>query len=330
MDVDHISAGEHALDAGLHVLIDHGAVGAAVHLHIHLPRQFIFWHQTDAQQQGVAGKALFRAGDRAAVGIHRRDRDPLQALLSHDIRHRVGQVQGDVVIPEALDDIAVQAAGIGHQFHAGQNLCALQGHTAGHDQADVAAAEDDDPFPHQISLDIEEALGCSGGKNAGAARAGNGDGAPGAFAAAHGKDHGPRPDGAIAVDGVEEADAFILRDLQDHGIGLCLHTGGFQHFNIAPGIFRPGQFLLEAVQTEAVVDALVQNTAQLAVALQDQNAAQALFPGCIGRSKSGRAAADHNQFIVHAPHLPWSRRSEYSCLPPPASRPPGPCAAPGR
>ena len=57
-------------------------------------------------------------------------------------------------------------------------------------------------------------------------------------------------------------------NLQHHSVQLNLHTGLPQQINKPPGIFRPGQFLLKIMQAEAVVDALVQNAAQLMVALQ--------------------------------------------------------------
>ena len=49
------------------------------------------------------------------------------------------------------------------------------------------------------------------------------------------------------------------------------------------------------MQAEAVVDALVQNAAQLAVALQDQNVAQACVIGRARRGKAGGAAADNGK-----------------------------------
>ena len=44
-------------------------------------------------------------------------------------------------------------------------------------------------------------------------------------------------------------------------------TGGAQQFNAAACVFRAGELLAKAVQAEAVVDALVQDAAQLVVAL---------------------------------------------------------------
>ena len=60
---------------------------------------------------------------------------------------------------------------------------------------------------------------------------------------------------------------FVRGYFQHHGVQLHLHTGVLEHLDKASGVLRAGQLLAKAVQTEAVVDALVQNAAQMAVAL---------------------------------------------------------------
>jgi len=71
----------------------------------------------------------------------------------------VGEVQGNIKVVQALHDVAGQATGVGHHFYAGQHLCTLKGHAAGHDQADVAAAEDQHPLAHQIAFHVHIACG---------------------------------------------------------------------------------------------------------------------------------------------------------------------------
>ena len=60
---------------------------------------------------------------------------------------------------------------------------------------------------------------------------------------------------------------FVRGDFQHHRAQLHPDTGGAQQFNAAACVFRAGELLAKAVQAEAVVDALVQDAAQLVVAL---------------------------------------------------------------
>ena len=62
---------------------------------------------------------------------------------------------------------------------------------------------------------------------------------------------------------------LVRGDVKNHGVQTDVNAGLTYHVDEAPGILRAGQFFLEIVQTEAVVDALVENAAQLAVALDD-------------------------------------------------------------
>ena len=95
---------------------------------------------------------------------------------------------------------------------------------------------------------------------------------------------------------------FIRGHFQHHGVQLHLHAGILEHIDEAPGVLRAGELLAKAVQTKAVVDALVQNTAQLLVALQNEDVAQTAFPCLAGSSKARRAAADNDQ-INHCSFL---------------------------
>ena len=78
---------------------------------------------------------------------------------------------------------------------------------------------------------------------------------------------------------------FVRGHFQHHGVQLHLYAGFLEHLNKAPGILRAGQLFAEAVQTKAVVDALVQNAAQFLVALQNKDVAQTAFPCLAGSSK---------------------------------------------
>ena len=60
----------------------------------------------------------------------------------------------------------------------------------------------------------------------------------------------------------------------------------------ALGIFRAGQLLLKGMEAEAVVDALVEDAAELRIALQNQDVLAARVVRGDRRGKARRAAAD--------------------------------------
>ena len=95
---------------------------------------------------------------------------------------------------------------------------------------------------------------------------------------------------------------FVRGHFQNHGVQLHLHAGVLEHLNKASGVLRAGQLLAKAMQTKAIVDALVQNAAQFLVALQNKNVAQTAFPCLAGSSKARRATANNDQ-INHCSFL---------------------------
>ena len=93
---------------------------------------------------------------------------------------------------------------------------------------------------------------------------------------------------------------LVRGDIQHHGVQTDVNAGLTYHVDEAPGILRAGQLFLEIVQTEAVVDALVEDAAQLTVALDDADRATACFPCGIRSGQTCRAAADNHEFVFHA------------------------------
>ena len=119
------------------------------------------------------------------LSSHLGDGHPGDPLLALDVDDGVAQLQGDAVVIQALDDVPLQAAGIGHQLRHALDLGALQGHAAGHNQADVAAAQNDHLSARQIAFQVDKALGGAGGEDS------RGAGAPGMFSAPRGRSRQP-------------------------------------------------------------------------------------------------------------------------------------------
>ena len=174
----------------------------------------------------------------------------------------MADIHRDVEVPQALHLIADQSADEGHDLHHRKDLGALQGQPPGHDHADVAGAQDDHPFAGHLALDVDEALGRTGGIDAGGACSGDPQRAEGALAAPHAQN------GCLGADlqqtvPVQGGDPVLPIHPDGHGLGHEIHTcplGVLEHF---VGIRGPGEGFLEVMQAEAVVDALRQHAAQL-------------------------------------------------------------------
>ena len=301
MHVQHVAAGEDALLAGLQAVIDHRALGKRAHLHARLLAELIFGNQAHGQKQRIAVEMLLRAGDRLALLVHLRHRDAAEALTPLNIDHRMTEHERNIIVLEALDDISVEAAGIGHQFHAGQHLGALERHAAGHDEADVAAAEDDHTLAGHIALQVDEFLRRASGEHARAARAGGRQRAAGPLAASHGQHDGPGLKELHALFTAHGGHEAVAVHAEHSGAAAHLYAQLLHAVDIALGVFGTGQLLLEAVQAESVMDALAQNAAHVVFAFQNQQVADARLTRSDGGRHARRARADHQH--VHILHL---------------------------
>ena len=117
-----------------------GPVGDGDDLHAHAAGKLVLGDQTHGQQQGVAVIVLLSAGDGLEVPVHLGDGDAGDALLALDVDHGVAQLQRNAEIIKTLDYVSLKAAGVGHDLRHDLDLGALEGHAAGHDQADVTGA----------------------------------------------------------------------------------------------------------------------------------------------------------------------------------------------
>ena len=300
MYVQHIAAGKHARQGGLHVFKDDRAVGARIHLDVCAARQLVFRNQADRQQHGIAVEGHFGARNRAAVGADLGDDDALDTVAALNVGNRMGQIKRDVKVVQALHDIARQAARIGHDLDAGEHLGALERHAARHNQADIARTENEHALADHVTLDIQITLRGAGGEHARRTGAGNRDGAAGAFTAAHCQHDGLCLQHFIAARRGDDVDLLVGRDVKHHCVQPDVHAGLADHVDEAAGVFRAGQLFVEVMQAEAAVDALIEDTAQLTVALDDANRAAAVLPRGLCRAQAGRAAANDDKIVIHA------------------------------
>ena len=145
-------------------------------------------------------------------------------------------------------------------------------------------------------------------------------------AAAHAQDNAFGLNDLVALAAADAVYLLIGGHFQHHGAQFHPHAGCAQHLDIAPGVFRAGKLLAKPMQAKPVVDALVQNTAQLCIAFQNQNIAQAMLPRAVRRRQARRAAADDNKFNHGcAPFRFWFHTAAHWCRLCPAIHPTGQC-----
>ena len=168
-----------------------------------------------------------------------------------------------------------------------EHLDPLEGEAAGHDQADVAGAEDDHPPPRQQPHHVDELLRQPRGEHARGPLAGNPDGPASILARAHGQHHRAGINGADALATRHQLQPPDGTDVVDVGVGQHVDAVVDHLLEVTLGVFRPGQFLTEMVQTEAVVDALPEDAAGLALAVDQQD----LLGAALARAEGGGHAA---------------------------------------
>ena len=316
VDLQHVAAGEDPGYAGHAPLVHHGSAGDRVQGHAAGPGQLVFRDQAHGQKQRVAGDQAPGGVDGPPGLVHLGDGHALQTVLAVDLGHGGAEVQGDAEVLQALDDVALESAGVGQKLADGLPPGALQGQAPGHDQADVAGAENDHPLAHQIAFDVHELLGRAGAVNARGPGAADAQCAPAALPAAHGQDHGPGLDfeDAVAVPGRHHPAGC---QTGDRGFRVNGDASGADFLFVDGGVFRAGQLPAQLVQAEAVVDALLQNAAGPGFAVENGHVGDAPVVGRGGGGHTGGTAADDNQIMgFHwvSPILPASRPEPGPCF----------------
>ena len=223
-------------------------------------------------------------------------------------RHRVVEQKGYAVVLQTLDDVALQAAGIGHDLRHKFDFRALPGHAPGHNQANIAGTEDDHALAGQIAVDVGQPLRRARRVDARGPRAGNAQCTAGPLAAAHGQYHRAGLQRGEPALGRNAGHRAVLADLQHHRVQPDFDVRALQTADEALYILRPGQFLAEEVQAKAVVDALLQNAAQRAVALEDDDLRLRRFLSRLQRRRQARGPAADDDYVKLPLHLHTSPR----------------------
>ena len=230
-----------------------------------------------------------------------REHDALDAFTAENVHHGRGEVQGNIEILQTLHDVALEPAGIRHDLRHGVDVCALERHAPRHNQADVAGAEDHNLAPGHQPFHVDEPLRRARRVDARRAVAGDVQRPARPLAAAHREDDRLRADLLQPALAPRHGQHTLRRDIEHHRVQPVWDLQRLHLLDEAVGIFRAGQLLPERVQAEARVNALVQDAAELTVALEDQDILHARAPRGDGRGQPRRAAADDGQlYLFHA------------------------------
>ena len=304
--MQHISGGKYAGNGCLQGFIDHRSVRNAAHLCAEADRQFIFGKETHGQEQRVAVIVLFRSRNRFAVRTDFRDHDAFHTFLPLDPHYRVRELKRNAEVIQALHDVPLQAAGIRHQLGADQHPGAFQRHAPRHDETDVPGAQDDNPAAGQIALYIDQPLRCSRRKYTRRTETGYVQGAAASLAAAHGEDQGfglqeKKP--VLLIDRHDMLAAVLpLTDVHDHRVQLVFDFALVYLVGISLCVFGPGQLFLECMEAEAVVNALIEYTAEPVFSFEYEYASLSRIKGGHGCSEPGGPSSDDNQVIFRPFH----------------------------
>ena len=233
--------------------------------------------------------------------VHLCDLHAREPVGAEHARDRVAQVQRDVIVVQALVDVARQTRGGGLGLVHAEHLRALKRQAARHDEPDVAAAEDDAAAGRQLAEQVRKVLRGAGREHARRARAVDKDLLCRALAAAGGQHERARlvAGDAVAADGADRKAAGRFLHARDEGLRARLDLQLLEPVDEALDIFRPCQPLAEARKAEAVMNALLEHAAQTHLALDEQHV-RAVFVRGDGGCEPARAAADDDDVIHHA------------------------------
>ena len=207
-----------------------------------------------------------------------------------------------------MDNVTLQAAGIGHDFSYGLYLSSLQGQPARHDKADISGTEDYNFPSRKISLQIDKTLRRARREYTCRAVSRNIQCTAGTLPAAHCKDDCLRSYLKESVFGVYSGHFFDRerfagmkgRNINYHCIEHIFDPAVHGLGDKAGGIFRTCKFFAESVQAKSVVNALVQNSAQFPVALQNENTVYSvIFCGNRCCQPGGAASDNYNIISFH-------------------------------
>ena len=200
-------------------------------------------------------------------------------------------------------DISGQTIGEGTNFQDSFHFASFETHTASHNQTNITAAENNYLFAWQETFHVNHTLSSAGSKDTCRTFTRNANSTAGTFPAAHSQNNCFTLNLQKTFFRADSNNSFILKNFQNHGINQSFYFRLiFDQLYTAIRIARSGQFFFEVMEAEAIMNTLLQNTAQFTVTFDDQNFFGTIFPGAIRGRKTSRPAADNN-YIINLVHF---------------------------
>ena len=184
----HVAAGKYTGDLGFHIFIYHGPLGVGVHGNTCLAGQLVFGDQPTLSRMVSTSNSI------SVPGIGRRFSSTLQRWLfplafCPEFPQWCGISTAEYQNPASTAQCCGSTRRNKASLPRRRALWLPPASYGAHDQADIAASQNQYPSAHQVAFHIYIALGCTGGINSRRAGAGGADSPAGALAAAHAQDN---------------------------------------------------------------------------------------------------------------------------------------------
>jgi len=185
-----ITASKHTGNVGLEGGINDGSVGARMELDAHVTADFVLGDKTNGKKKAIALHVIGLAHvGLESLGITRSNGNTLNVILAVDGNNGVAQVERNLVVLKALNNITLKTVAGRKNLKHTKNIAVLKGHTTSHDQTDITRAKDDDVLAGQMAVHVNKLLGKTSGENTSRTRAGDLDGCTRTLTATGGNDN---------------------------------------------------------------------------------------------------------------------------------------------
>ena len=209
------------------------------------------------------------------------------------------QQQRNIKVSQALNDISRQTTRILHYFADSPYLCAFECHPSCHNQTYIAGAQNNYLLSRQVSFDVYQLLGRPRCEYSGRSGSRGAQRPAGLFPAAHGEYYGSRIYGKISLFLVGYGYPFFRRYINCHCVCQYGYSKAPDHLLTSQSVFGSCQLLLEFMESEAVVNTLLQYAAKPVFALYDYDLRSPRFLCGFCCAHSRRASSDYCHVCLH-------------------------------
>ena len=205
----------------------------------------------------------------------------------------------DVVVVKALHHVSGKSLGEGASCNYCNNLATLKHYTPGHDHSDISGTQDYDFLSDHLAFDIDIPLCSTCCEYAGGSVPCNSDTASGPLTATHGQYNSLCLEFKDTLLAVHHSKSLVLSNIQNDCIKEVLDLGLLGHIDKALCILRTCKLLFEDMESESVMDALLQDSTRLNIAFYNGNALDSVVICFQGSCHSGRTATYYYKIKIH-------------------------------